>query len=88
MKRTIGENNDVIESERRKDTLFTFDLEDLTPVEYIAETLQYDELRNFIEKEKKRGSSVITSYSIHYTKLYDCGFSEAVVLKPGKPGDG
>jgi len=64
VKRTIGENNDIIETARRKDTLFTFDLEDLTPVEYIAETLQYGELNDFIEKEKKRGSSNIGRYEV------------------------
>jgi len=75
VKRTIGENNDVIESERRKDTLFTFDLEDLTPVEYIAETLQYDELRNFIEKEKKRGSSSIGRYEVVMYKKWSLPIS-------------
>lgn len=64
VKRTIGENNDIIESVTRKDTIFNFDLDDLTPVEYIAETLQYDELSNFIEKEKKRGSSNIGRYEV------------------------
>ena len=64
VKRTIGEDDDVIETARRKDTLFTFDLDDLTPVEYIAETLQYGELNNFIEKEKRRGSSNIGRYEV------------------------
>jgi lipopolysaccharide export system permease protein len=64
VKRTIGEDDDIIETTRRKDTLFTFDLDDLTPVEYIAETLQYGELNNFIEKEKKRGSSNIGRYEV------------------------
>lgn len=64
VKRTIGENNDIIENITRKDTLFAFDLDDLTPVEYIAETLQYDELSNFIEKEKERGSSNIGRYEV------------------------
>ena len=64
VKRIIGEDNDIIENQRRKDTLFTFDLDDLTPVEYIAETLQYVELNNFITKEKKRGSSNIGRYEV------------------------
>jgi lipopolysaccharide export system permease protein len=64
VKRTIGEDNDIIETARRKDTVFTFELEDLTPVEYIAETLQYGELNDFIEKEKKRGSSNIGRYEV------------------------
>lgn len=64
VKRTIGENDDIIETVRRKDTLFAFDLDDLTPVEYIAETLQYNELNSFISKEKKRGSSNIGRYEV------------------------
>jgi lipopolysaccharide export system permease protein len=64
VKRTIGEYGDIIENTRRKDTLFTFDLEDLTPVEYIAETLSYSELNDFIDKEKSRGSSNIGRYEV------------------------
>lgn len=64
VKRTIGEGNDIIEFTRRKDTLFEFDLEDLTPVEYIAETLSYNELNKFIKKEEKRGSSYISRYRL------------------------
>ena len=64
LKRVIGEFDDEFEYTRRKDTLFPFDLEDLTPVEYIAETLAYDELNKFIEKEEKRGSSNISRYKL------------------------
>ena len=64
VKRTIGEHDDVIVKERRKDTLFSFDLEDLTPVEYIAETLTYGDLTKFIAKEEQRGSSNIGRYKL------------------------
>ncbi|NRA94497.1 MAG: YjgP/YjgQ family permease [Psychroserpens sp.] len=63
-KRRIGAHGDLIETGRRMDTLFAFDLDDLTPVEYIAETLQYGELNRFINKEKKRGSSNIGRYEV------------------------
>ncbi|HLV38014.1 LptF/LptG family permease [Xanthomarina sp.] len=63
-KRFIGDRNDIIESARRKDTIFPFDLEDLTPVVYIAETLPYGQLNRFIEKEEKRGSSYINRYKL------------------------
>jgi lipopolysaccharide export system permease protein len=63
-KRHIGEGDDFIEVARKKDTLFSFDLEDLTPVVYIAETLPYGELNKFIEKEEKRGSSYINRYKL------------------------
>ena len=36
VKRTVGPINDELEFEKRKDTLFAFDVEDLTPVIYIA----------------------------------------------------
>jgi len=63
-KRKFFENREVIENERKKDTVFPFDVEDLTPEEYIAETLPYPELIDFIEKEKKRGSSNIGRYNV------------------------
>jgi len=63
-KRVFTGDGNYFETKRRKDTLFTFDLEDLTPVEYIAETLPYHELTNFIKKEKSRGSSNINRYEV------------------------
>ncbi|WP_353779553.1 LptF/LptG family permease [Winogradskyella sp. 3972H.M.0a.05] len=62
--RTIGENGDIIETERRKDTLFAFDIDNLTPVSYIAETKTYGELLDFIERERKSGSSNIGRYEV------------------------
>lgn len=64
VKRIIGVDGDSLEIERRKDFNFSFDLEDLTPVEYIAETLNYRDLTNFIEKEQLRGSSNIGRYQV------------------------
>jgi lipopolysaccharide export system permease protein len=48
----------------RENTKFSFDLEDLTPVIYIAETLSLDKLYEFIDKKKKRGSSNINIYMV------------------------
>jgi len=64
VKRTIGDGDDILEESRRKNVHFDFDLVDLTPVEYIAETLQYGELNRFIEKEEARGSSYISRYKL------------------------
>ena len=64
VKRIIGKDNDSLIYERRKDTLFAFDLEDLTPVKYIAQTLSYTELTTFIKKEESRGSSNIGRYKV------------------------
>ena len=63
-KRIIGENEDILKSETRLDTVFSFELEDLTPVDYIAETLNLAELNSFIKREKERGSSYINRYEV------------------------
>ncbi|MBU3821428.1 LptF/LptG family permease [Flavobacteriaceae bacterium XHP0103] len=64
VKRNIGEFNDEFEKENKKDTLFSFDVDDLTPVVYQAEILSYKELVNFIEKEEARGSSNVGRYKL------------------------
>jgi len=63
-KRIIGENDDRLQNMVKLDTVFSFELEDLTPVEYIAETLNLPELNKFIEREKARGSSYINRYEV------------------------
>ena len=63
-KRTVGEFDDKIEKVEKKDAKFSFDLEDLTPVVYIAETLNLGKLNQFIDKEKRRGSSNINVYRV------------------------
>ncbi|WP_340065449.1 LptF/LptG family permease [Ascidiimonas aurantiaca] len=62
--RYVGEREDSIITQRRKDTLFSFNLDDLTPVSYIAETKNLFELNSFIEKEIKKGSSNINRYRL------------------------
>lgn len=63
-KRKIGKTADIIESKPKVDTVFSFKIEDLTPVTYIAETLNFFELNDFIAKEKARGSSNINRYEV------------------------
>ena len=46
------------------DTIFSFSVEDLTPLNYVAESLNYDELISFIETEKSRGSTNIERYMV------------------------
>lgn len=61
-KRKLSENIEVIETKRRLDTLFSFKIEDLTPVSYVAETKNLFELNNFIDNQKKKGASNINAY--------------------------
>ena len=78
-KRKIGALNDIIESRDKKDTIFKFDLDDLTPVVYIAETLPYNELTKFIDKEKERGSSNISTYLVVLYKKYSIPVSAFIL---------
>ena len=65
VKRTIIDGGrDIIEREVRKDTIFNFQLDDLTPVNYVAETLTFPELVDFINREEERGSAYIGSYKV------------------------
>jgi lipopolysaccharide export system permease protein len=78
-KRTVGELNDVIENKDVFKTKFSFDLEDLTPTVYVAETLSLFELNSFIEKERKRGSSNINTYLVVLYKRYSIPVSAFIL---------
>lgn len=62
VKRKLHDDVEYIETKRRLDTLFTFKLEDLTPVSYVAETKNLFELNEFIEDQKQKGASNINTY--------------------------
>lgn len=64
IKRSFENGIETVEKERRKDTIFHFEIEDLTPVEYVAETKSYGELLKFIKAEKRRGSPNIGRYEV------------------------
>lgn len=67
-KRTIGEFDDVLESRKKVDTVFNFDIDELTPTSYIAETLSYTDLLAFIDKEEKRGNANMNVYYVEKHK--------------------
>ncbi len=69
-KRTVGIDGDILLKLEKKDTVFNFDLEDLTPVIYIAETLTLPELVRFIDKEKARGNGNINTYLVVLYRKY------------------
>jgi len=78
-KRNIGRESDIISSQSKFDTIFPFELEDLTPVNYIAETLNYSELNSFIEKERLRGSSNINRYEVVRQKKWSLPVSAYIL---------
>ena len=78
-KRKVGVLGDIITTAEKKDTVFKFDLDDLTPVVYIAETLPYTELNSFIDKERARGSSNINVYLVVLYKKYSVPVSAFIL---------
>lgn len=58
---------------------FNFELDDLTPVVYIAETLNLTELNKFIDKERKRGSSDINRYLVVKYRKYSIPISAFIL---------
>lgn len=78
-KRIIGELNDTFEFADQRNEKFNFEIEDLTPVVYIAETLPYSQLVNFIEREQKRGSKNINSYKVVLYKKFSIPVSAFIL---------
>ncbi len=79
VRRTVGPLGDRLESAVKKDTVFPFELEDLTPTVYVAETLTLGELNDFIAKERKRGSGNINTYLVVLYKKYSLPVSAFIL---------
>lgn len=78
-KRTVGQLGDVLEKSDRKNAKFKFDLDDLTPTVYVAETLSYGDLLHFIEREKRRGNANINVYLTVLYKKYSVPVSAFIL---------
>ncbi len=61
-KRKIVGDSAILQTKNRLDTLFTFKIDDLTPVSYIAETKNLFELNKFIANQRRKGASNINNY--------------------------
>jgi lipopolysaccharide export system permease protein len=59
-----GDTNDVIRDGLRKDTVFQFNMTEIAKRENVAETMPYFELKQFIERERIKGSSMVPLYEI------------------------
>ncbi|MGA9239473.1 LptF/LptG family permease [Robiginitalea sp.] len=56
-----GDIEEVV-TKRRLDTLFAFQIDDLTPVSYIGETKNLFELNEFIRVQRRKGASNVNTY--------------------------
>ncbi|MGS0524510.1 LptF/LptG family permease [Zobellia nedashkovskayae] len=61
-KRQLINDTAMVETKRRLDTVFSFQIGDLTPVSYAAETKNIFELNRFIKDQRLKGASNINAY--------------------------
>ena len=73
-------DKEIYQDFTRKDTIFDFEINDLAPVNYIAETLTYGELNKFISEEKQRGSSLINNHLLIRHKRWSIPISSFIFL--------
>ena len=66
-------------TESRKDTIFDFEISDLAPLKYKAETLKYKELNSFINQETRSGSTLINTHLLVRHKRWSIPFSVFVL---------
>jgi lipopolysaccharide export system permease protein len=78
-KRIITPTKDKIIKMSKVDTILPFELEELTPTIYAAETKNYFELLEFIEQEKSRGSPYINLYMIDLYKRWSVPISTFIL---------
>ena len=78
-KRVFLGDKEILETSIRKDTIFDFNINDLAPVNYIAETLTFSDLNKFIKDEKLRGSSLINNHLLVRHKRWSIPISAFIL---------
>jgi len=79
VKRTITDQGDIIEKKKSLDTILNFDIDQLTPVSYVAETLDYNELESFMKEEDRRGSPNMNRYKVVKYKRWSIPISAYIL---------
>lgn len=79
VKRVVSKREDSLIKQNKLDTVLPFEFDELTPVRYIAETLNYNELKEFIAQEKRRGSPNINRYLIEVYRRWSIPISTFIL---------
>ena len=61
-RRNLRGETEFVQTRRMLDTVFAFQLEDLTPVSYVAETKNLFELNQFIKDQRRKGASNVNTF--------------------------
>ncbi len=79
VKRSFTGDEEVYNRQSRLDTIFNFKIDDLSPVNYKAETLTFGPINDFIKKERLGGSLLINSHLLVRHKRWSLPFSAFVL---------
>jgi len=66
--RVLGEPKDSLTEGLRKDTTFNFTIDEMSIRENISEAMNYFEIKEFIQRERKKGSKLVPTYE---TVMYE-----------------
>ncbi len=78
-KRIIYEDEEILIKKKSIDTVFNFNIQDLSPLKYEAETLTLFDLNKFINSEIKSGSKLINQHLLIRHKRYSLPISVFVL---------
>ena len=78
-KRSFKNDMEIIESRRIYDTLFNFNINDLSSLTYQAKALNFFELNKFIVKERESGSPLLNDHILERNKRISIPFSVLIL---------
>ena len=78
-KRTYNEELEIIESRRIYDTIFNFNIDDLSSLKYQAKALNFFELNDFIIEERASGSPLLNDHLLEKNRRFSIPFSVIIL---------
>jgi len=78
-KRSFKNDKEFIESKKILDTVFSFKINELSSVNYMAETQNFFELNKFIQQEKESGSPLINNHLLVRHKRWSLPLSTFIL---------
>ena len=78
-KRSFKKDEEFIESKKILDTVFSFKINELSSVNYMAETQNFFELNKFIQQEKESGSPLINNHLLVRHKRWSLPLSTFIL---------
>ena len=78
-KRTFNEELEIIESRRIYDTIFNFNIDDLSSLKYQAKALNFFELNDFINEERASGSPLLNDHLLEKNRRFSIPFSVIIL---------